>query len=213
MSVPHIINLGLPKTGTTTLARALRRSGLKVADWRVRASQTKDTELHERLVGELIYEAYFETGDPLAKLVGFGAVSEMSAVAPGQNYWPQTDWALLHAILQHHPDTLFLLSRRDPQQTAESMMRWNTLGKRRLPRQYVPGLPKGFGTTLDQLARWIDGHYAFCRHVFAGNPQFLEYDIEDPYAPDIIAGFLGRDIPWWGRSNQNSTAQPVDEGA
>ena len=32
MSKMQVINLGLPKSGTTTLARALRRAGLHTAD-------------------------------------------------------------------------------------------------------------------------------------------------------------------------------------
>ncbi len=203
-----VINLGLPKSGTTTLCRALRRSGLKVADWRVRAAQTEDQSLHGRLVGELIYEGYFETGNPLAKLQEFPAITEMSAVVPGHNYWPQTDWALLQAIMAHHPDVKFLLSARDPAKTAASMIRWNSLGKRRLPRQNVPGLPRGYGASEDHLIRWISGHYAFCRHVFYGSGRFLEYDVEDPDAPGKIGTFLGRDLPWWGHSNRNPVAEP-----
>ena len=49
MSTGFVLNLGLPKTGTTTLSRALRRSGLKVADWRIRPAQTENNDQHNQL--------------------------------------------------------------------------------------------------------------------------------------------------------------------
>ncbi|MEL7261274.1 MAG: sulfotransferase [Pseudomonadota bacterium] len=212
-----VINLGLPKSGTTTLSRALRRSGIKVADWRVRPAQTDNEAQHNQLVGELIYKGYFETGDPLAEFGAFGAITEMSAIVPGHNFWPQTDWGVLSAIMDRHPDARFLLSARDPAKTADSMMRWNTLGKRRLPRQYVPGLPFGYGKTASEIQRWIEGHYAFCRRVFAGTDKLLEFSVADPDASAQISAFLGRDMPWWGRANGNAVesdaADPVTQEA
>ena len=211
MSSGFVINLGLPKTGTTTLSRALRRSGLKVADWRVRPTQTENTAHHNQLVGELVYKGYFETGDPLAEFTDFGAITEMSAIVPGHNFWPQTDWGVLSAIMDRHPDARFLLSARDPAKTADSMLRWNSLGKRRLPRQYVPGLPFGYGKTAPQIQRWIEGHYAFVRHVFAGTDKLLEFNVADTKAPDKISAFLGRDLPWWGRANTNAAEQDATD--
>ena len=40
-----VVNLGLPKSGTTTLAKALRMSGLRVADHRMRGRNTDDPAL------------------------------------------------------------------------------------------------------------------------------------------------------------------------
>lgn len=207
MSAGFVLNVGLPKSGTTTLSRALRRSGLKVADWRIRPHQTENAAHHNQLVGELVYKGYFETGDPLAAFGAFDAITEMSAIVPGHNFWPQTDWGLLSTIMERHPSARFLLSARDPGKTADSMMRWNSLGKRRLPRQYVPGLPSGYGQTTEQIQRWIEGHYAFVRRVFAGTDRLLEFDIADPDAAAKIGAFLGRDLPWWGRANTNAGAR------
>ncbi|SEL03357.1 hypothetical protein SAMN05444413_105106 [Roseivivax marinus] len=199
-----IFNLGLPKTGTTTLARALRRAGLRVADWKIRARQTDDPDLAEAFVGRVLYEDRFASGDPLARLGGFDAITEASALAAGESLWPQTDWALLDAIRTRHPDTRFLLSARDPEKTARSMMRWHDLGTSRLPRNTVPGLPRGFGGTEAELAAWVDGHQRFAAEMF-GRGRFLAFDIEDPGARDEIAAFLRIDLPWWGRANANRT--------
>jgi len=205
----RIINLGLPKTGTTTLSRALRRAGLRVADWRVRADQTSDPALVDQLLGKLMYADYFASGDPLARLGEFDAVTEMNALRFDTNFWPQTDWGFLDAIQRHHPGVKFLLSYRDPQKTARSMMNWRNLGTKRLPENDIPGLPRGYGGNTDDIARWVEGHFAFCRRVFAGADNFLEYDVEDSDVQTKIGGFLNLDLPWWGRSNQR-VAEGVD---
>lgn len=201
MSRLRVVNLALPKTGTTTLTDALRHAGMTVADWRIRPGQSTRDDIPRMHLGKIIYQDYFDSGDPLARLGEFDAINEMSAVREDRSLWPQTDWALISAIQTHHPGVKFVLTTRDPAKTANSMMRWNNLGKRRLPQADIPGLPRGFGTSEAQLARWQAGHYAFCRHVFAGRDNFLEYDIEDTDAQARLSDFLGRDLPWWGQSN------------
>ena len=79
MSRP-IISLSLPKSGTTTLADALREAGLKVADWRIRRHETDTLAIQDQLVAQLMYEDYFDSGDPLARLGEFDAITEMNAV-------------------------------------------------------------------------------------------------------------------------------------
>lgn len=195
-----VINLGLPKSGTTTLAAALRHAGFSVADWKLRPGQSK----WRGFVGKLMYEGYFRSGDPLAFFEEFNALTEIDVIREGRNYWPQMDWALLTAIRELHPGAKFILSVRDPQAHADSMRRWSNLGTTRLPRNAVPGLPPGYGGKPGELERWIEGHITFCRHVFAGADDFLEYHIEDPQAQQKISRFLGVALPWWGKANVNT---------
>ena len=197
----RVVNLALPKTGTTTLTDALRAAGLTVADWRIRPGQSKRDDIPRMHVGKIIYDDYFNTGDPLARLDEFDVINEMSVVREDRSLWPQTDWGLLSAIAAHHPGVKFILTMRDPEKTANSMMRWNNLGKRRLPQADIPGLPRGFGRSEAHLVRWQQAHYAFCHHVFRDAPNFMSYDIEDSEAPAKISTYLGLDLPWWGQSN------------
>lgn len=201
----RVVNLALPKTGTTTLTDALRHAGLTVADWRIRPGQSTRDDIPRMHLGKIIYDDYFATGDPLARLDEFDVINEMSCVREDRSLWPQTDWGLLSAIRAHHPQVKFIMTTRDPAKTADSMHRWNNLGKRRLPAADIPGLPRGFGATAADLTRWITGHYAFCRHVFQGDPNFMEYDIEDAQAQARISGYLGIDLPWWGQSNMGKS--------
>lgn len=199
-----VINLGLPKSGTTTLARALREAGLKVADYRIRKRDTDNKALRGRFVGGRMYAGYFTSGDPLADLDEFDAFTEISMLRKGMSFWPQTDFGVIQAIRARHPGVMFLASARNPEDHAMSLLRWSDLGSHRLPRLNVPGLPRGFGETRHERTRWIEAHHAFLRHLFAGADNFLEYDVADPQARERIAGFLGRDLPWWGRENANS---------
>ncbi len=175
------VNLGLPKSGTTTLAKALRLSGMVVADHRLRGRNTKDPSKKGRYVADLLYRAYFDTGDPAALM----------------------PFALIRAIRAHHPGVRFLASRRESFAMSQSMLAWSNLGTDRLPSGAVPGLPAGFGETSKERERWIDGHYGNLREWFADDPDFLEFDIADPEAPNRISAFLGVDLPWWGTANAN----------
>ncbi|MCB1337987.1 MAG: sulfotransferase family protein [Maritimibacter sp.] len=203
----QVINLGFPKSGTTTLGEALKHAGMKVADWKIRPGQSQTMR---GFVGKLMYEGYYKTGDPLHFLHDFNAFTEIEVVREGKNLWPQTDWALLAAIRAHHPGAKFILSYRDPVKHADSMRRWSNLGRTRLPVNAIPGLPEGYGAGKGELERWIEGHVAFCRQVFRGSKDFLDYDVAAPDAKDRIAEFLGIELPWWGKANAN---QNHPEGA
>lgn len=210
MTIPDelkVINLGLPKSGTTTLGEALSRAGMRVADWKIRPGQSQTMR---GFVGSLMYQGYYHHGDPLHLLYDFNAFTEIEVVRGGRNLWPQTDWALLATIRKLYPGAKFILSHRDPAKHADSMRRWSNLGRLRLPVNAVPGLPEGYGHKPGELERWIEGHTAFCRQVFQGAEDFLEYDIEDQGAQAKISAFLGIDLPWWGKANQNVN-NPEDE--
>ena len=199
----RVINLGLPKTGTTTLARALRRAGLRVADHRIRPRQTQNTELHGEYVADLLYRGYFETGDPGAFLEEFDAITEMSLLRDGRSLWPQTDFGLVRALRAHHPNLKLMASNRDPFALSQSMLAWSDLGTARLPAADVPGLPQGFGATSAERMQWIKAHYAHLRALYGAEDDFLEYDVADPAARDLISGFLEIPVNWWGKANVN----------
>ncbi|MGB7243965.1 MAG: hypothetical protein WBC93_18010 [Sulfitobacter sp.] len=199
----RVVNLGLPKTGTTTLARALRRSGFRVADHRIRKAQSADPQVQGQFVADLLYRGYFETGDPAAFLPGFDALSEISLLRNGRSLWPQMDFGLIEAIRKHHPEVLFLASARDTRDLSQSMLAWSNLGTDRLPQGAIPGLPQGYGGTTKERILWIEAHYAHLRKLFQGDANFLEYDVSDPLAKFKISGFLGVQLAWWGRANAN----------
>ncbi len=204
MSTFKLVNLGLPKTGTTTLARALKIAGYRVADHRIRPRQTDSATLQNAFVADLLYQGYFQSGDPAEFFEDFTALTEISCLRQGKSLWPQMDFAMIDAIRTHHPDVRFVASRRDSWDVSQSMLAWSDLGTDRLPASNIPGLPEGYGETTRERVQWIDGHYAHLRTLFKGDPAFLEYDIADASAPQQIAAHLGTELPWWGQANANN---------
>lgn len=204
MSTLKVVNLGLPKTGTTTLARALKIAGFRVADHRIRPRQTETAALKDAFVADLMYRGYFQSGDPAELFEDFNAVTEMSCLRKGRSLWPQMDFALIDAIRKHHPKVRFLASRRNSWDVSQSMLAWSDLGTDRLHTSDIPGLPAGYGETSRERVQWIDGHYDHLRALFAGDPSYLEYDVASTSAQVAVAAHLGVDLPWWGQANANS---------
>ena len=196
-----VVNLGLPKSGTSTLARALRRASWSCADHKV-VPRTDKLDQTERYVGELIYKGLFDLGDPAAYLEGFDTVSEMSALSDTLSLWPQMDFAVIDALRRSHPNLKFVATKRDAFEMSQSMIAWSNLGDRLVARD-IPGLPAGFGETTRARVDWIEGHYAHLRALFAGDDRFLELDVAAPDARAQLAAFLGRKMPWWGKRNTN----------
>lgn len=207
MSGVKCVNLGLPKTGTTTLAFALGRAGLMAADHRVRRAHTKKRDLRGTFVARQLYRGYFETGDPFHYLDLYDALTEISVLNGKISLWPQCDYAILKAMRLARPDMIFLATWRPPEEVADSMMRWNTLGSERLPTGSVPGLPYGFGQQPDELMRWVGGHYDMLRDIFGDDPRYLELPVGAADARARLSAHLSLDLPWWGRRNANPDQQ------
>jgi len=210
-----VINLGLPKSGTTTLKNALIRAGYRVADHRIKDQEDPADPSDRVFVGNLMYEGLYKYGDPAALLAGYTALSEVSFIYGGNSVWPQCDHAMLLALRKLHPKLRFVATRRATEEMARSIMRWNNLGKLRLPLSTVPGLPVGYGHDIDEQMIWIDGHYEALAHWFRDDPLYLEVDVAAADAPQRLERFLGRRLPWWGHSNINPDGerQPPSDAA
>lgn len=199
---PHILVVGFPKSGTTTLHKAFSKSGLKSGHWDIDGAP----------IGRLIYDGFYRHGDPFHHLDGFDAITQMDycqkeKTPDGEqtfvNVWPNLDIALLLAIRRSYPDCKFILNYRRPAETASSIARWHNLQKR-ITRHDCPNLPKGFGSQAD-LTKWIDTHHQTLRSVFRNDPNFLEYDIAAPDARAQVENFIGQKLAWWGVANANRT--------
>ncbi|EAQ01861.1 hypothetical protein OB2597_00550 [Pseudooceanicola batsensis HTCC2597] len=208
----RVVNLGLPKSGTTTLGRALRRSGMTTADHRIQDRQATAQASAGAYVADLLYAGYFGSGDPLEKLAGFDALSEISVLRERQPAWPQMDHGIISAIRDRHPEVYFVASWRDPREISESMLNWTNMVAR-MERAALPGLPVGYGAGEAERIRWIEAHYAFLETVMSGDRRFLILDVAAPDARERLAGFLGRDLPWWGQANRNPRAKASRDGA
>ena len=186
----RLMAIGFPKSGTTSLTKALNQSGIKSAHWRTGAGL---------FVGQEIYRAIYKGLDPFALLPNFQAVTQADVCVPDLklNYWPNLDFSLLSAIRRVHPECLFLLNYRNPEAIADSIIKWEDLQKR-LVVSDIPGLPRGIGGQRQHLVTWVENHFDACRNIFAKDERFLELDIEAPDVADRLGKALDTTIIGWG---------------
>lgn len=185
--------VGLPKSGTSTLHKALQSAGLKSLHWR---------SPEKVLIGRAMYLRHM-AGEPImADFPNANAVTQADGITMNTSYWPQMDPAILRALRKQHPECQFVLNRRDPLLIASSIQRWGNLMER-LFTVGAPGLPPRTATGAAALVRWIEGHYANIAEQFAGDPNFFDYDISDPTAPETIAARIAVPLPEWGQENVN----------
>jgi hypothetical protein len=185
--------IGFPKSGTTTVHRACKRSGLRSAHWRT----------PDGYCGKLIYENFLSGKDPLAQLAEFDVITQADVCIPGKAVcWPNLDFSVLQAIRRHHPDCVFVLNRRDPQKVVSSITRWRSF-RHRITIANVIGLPNGFGAEDSHLLNWIEGHYAAAATFFATDPHYLDLPIDAADARERLSAALGVKLRWWGVANEN----------
>ncbi len=206
----RVVNLGLPKSGTTTLGQALTESGLHTVDHRLHKHLTRKPELTGQFVAHVMYEDFFRCGDPLARLDEFDGFGEISALHDGNPAYPQMDPKMIEAIARHHPGVRFVATWRDPAALSRSMVKWNNL-VRRLKRNSVPGLPVGYGGEEHERLAWIEGHYEFLDTLFGGDDMYLRLDVADPDVRQDLGRHIGRRIAWWGTANENPAADDGDD--
>ncbi|WP_280562087.1 sulfotransferase [Chromohalobacter sp. 48-RD10] len=188
--------VGFPKSGTSTIQKALQSSGYNSAHWQVK----------EGFVGELMYRGLEEHDDPWHYLGQYDAITQGDVCIPskGLNFWPQLDPTIIEKIQEKHPNCLFILNYRNPEKTVSSIKRWGDMSQRFL-HSNIPGLPAGKGND-QQLLDWIHNHFTTIRKNLSQNKNFLEVDIENDETPNMIAKELNISIDWWGVANKN-TAQ------
>ncbi len=195
--LPTILVIGFPKSGTSTLQRAFTASGLTSAHW----------TWNGNAIGRLIYDGWFDKGDPLALLTGLDAVTQMDFCHPesGRNYWPNLDISLLLVIRRLHPGVKLIFNARPYDATVDSFARWQGWGAlvERVTRADIPGLPAGRGDRHEDLTRWIEAHHAAIRDIFDYDPNFLDLDITAPDARHRLSSFIGQPLKWWGVENAN----------
>lgn len=197
-----LFNLGLPKSGTTTLHTALEKAGVKSAHWEFYPRSGIGLRSHQ-FVGAYIYRHYLRGIDPLAGMKEWDAVTQADLIVAPHSLWPQMDYALLQKIRKHHPKCLFVLLTRDPAKVANSIIRWGDMHKRFM-KMGAPWLTPVMAKSEAGFHDWVVGHYERTRALFADDPHFLEVDIADAGVANTLSKRLDMELPWWGTANINT---------
>lgn len=189
------LGIGLPKTGTTTVCSALRQAGINALHKRRPDQQP---------AGYHMLRA-FRHGYKLGTFLpsGVEAVTQLDHMwnKSPQSCFPQEVRGFLRAFTAQYPEARIILHTRDPKLTLRSIKAWGNL-RDRIPRS-VPSLPDS--CTDKELLHWIEQYYVRMRRLFKRHSHFVEFDIADPRAPDILASAFGIEFPWWGVRNPNAS--------
>ena len=188
-----LFNLGPPKSGTTTLFKALTAAGIASLHWRDKTIG---------FVGRSLYANLYACRPVMADFPDHRAVTQADAITMNTSYWPQMDPALLRAVAEQNPGCQFVLPRRDPLDLARSIQRWGNF-EERLHTMGAPGLPPRTATGTEALVRWIENHYRNVTEAFAHRRDFWSYEIADADAPALLSERLGVEITDWGIRNVN----------
>lgn len=170
-----IILLGFPKSGTSSFQDLFELMGLKSVHWHY----GKNREFH---VGSSMYKARSE-GKPLFHyLKQFDCVTQMDVCLNAQlNYWPQVD--LLEEIYGQYPDAIYILNTRPTDKILKSIQKWGDLQDRILEYHDIKSYR---GSSADEkVCNWMEDHFARVRTLFAGNPNFIEFNIERDSLEDL----------------------------
>lgn len=195
---------GPPRTGTSTICYALQRAGLN-------AAHGKDPVSHNPLA-VLVQRAMLEGGDPLRYLPRYiEAVADCHVTRTPKwdlnSSWPTFIPGFWRRLREHHPTCLVILNTRATAKWIASVARWKDL-RDRIIKADLPFLPPSMGGSDRDLGQWFEDYYARVRAELAGDPNMVEFDIEDQGAHRLFEERLGLDLPWWGTLNANPATPP-----
>lgn len=160
-----IVNLGLPKTGTTSLQREVQDflGGNTVSHWKdcfstllVPSNIKKGLCHREHMCGYLFSLAANDTGSTLLShfYATRPAIAQPDCVSFSSFYFPQI--SLLERLLQESRGrTIFTLTTRHSEDWLKSVHKWNSLGNRILAH-LRKGICEQFGFKSDKVANVTD---------------------------------------------------------
>ena len=217
-----IINVGMPKSGSSSLADFMACGGVKTSHFTCGKHHLSDKMCNTCL------EFNHNASKPLLDNCGdFDAWAQIDAPASahhscnGLNY-PQI--TLLDELHAAYPSATFVLPTRPPAHWIESLDNWNTsvadMEKRETYRPLLAncdlaeaGFPKGVGTTDAELTDFYNKHTEAVHRFVRAHPshQLITVDIEHSDAGKKLSAAVGLPERCWGKSNCHSSCDFWDE--
>lgn len=200
-----IINVGMPKMGSTTLHHFLNCAGIP-------ASHYFCKPLGGRRVpcATCMHNAFNNSKPPLASCGGgeggpWHAFTEMNDA----EFFPQMTNLL--DIHDEVPNATFVLIHRNTTEWERSVTRWRlspkgkhgpTMRSRFVSRD-LPDLPAGKGGRDGELGEWFNRHILRVREFVRKNPshKLVEVDLEDVLAGEKMSAAFGTNASCWGHAN------------
>ena len=214
-----VFDVGLPKSGTTSVYDYMVCGGYRSSHWTCDA-------VHE-FCG-VCARANFDAGRPLLQGCGGYEVWAEINVTPcangtacGDAYAPlatpqnECFFPQLSALPQLHaayPHATWVLTLRPARHWAASLANWWDL-QQRLAACDLPGLPRGVGAAETDLISFFDNHTARVREFAAAHPslRLVEIHVEGEHAASSMQHAFGVAQSCWGKSNCQASCRLWDE--
>lgn len=190
-----ILQVGMPKTGTTSIHTFFERSGYRSSHYRC---------INRHYCG-LCIRAALQKGEPALKACGdYEVWAQMDVENLGQCHLPQI--VNLEELHNEAPNATFILSHRNMTRWAKSVKNWVGIN-----RSMGARLAKCVGgpnsKTVEDLIKWHIEHIERIRKFVAEHPShaLVEINIEDPKAGEIMERHFGPGSPAqnWGHENNS----------
>jgi hypothetical protein len=187
-----ILNLGMPKCGSTTLLDFFKCAGLK-------ATHGQN--------GKCMKQAVLDGKPPIAGCRSTNSVDALCQldVSFGNCSFPQI--SLLDEIHQEHPHATFIMNFRPVDDWIDSARKWNYNMVDRWSDCILPGLiKKGKQLTNQEIRNWWCGHVKHVREFVKRYPthKLIELDLYDAEGSSkAMSSLFNANETCWGHFNAN----------
>ena len=196
-----VINLGLPKTGSTTLHHFFQCGGFSSSHWFCGG---------KKKCAECIRANLKNGSAPLEGCDNFAVFTQIDdpSLLPSSCYFPQVD--ALQALYRHYPHALFLLPRRNSGAWTRSVRKWSMMGS--LMSDRMRACTFQTRGKIEDLHQFYHEHLEAVRAFARVNPKMkiLEYDVEQP--KPLFDHFKNISQHCWGHWNINFNASLQNGG-
>jgi hypothetical protein len=214
-----IINVGMPKCGSSTLEHFFHCAGMKTSHWSTKRHgpigvcmrdaikrglpPIKSCDSWYRGRGKAFNESFDSGVEALLQIDTEN--NEAECVFPQMSYLEE-----LHA---EAPNATYILNFRPVMDWVSSLIRCEGMGKAmylRLQNCNLPDFPKGKGNTTAELKDWLCGHVRNIRNFVAEHPSYslIELNLYETRNADIMSTLFHTDPSCWVHANKNTKEPP-----
>lgn len=198
------LNLGFPKTGTSSLHKFFECGGLQSAHYRCNRIDS---------CARCIRQSVEAGGDPL-ELCALGRKDiDVYAQMDDGHYFPQIE--VLDDIVAAYPEATLFLTFRNMTKWYNSLKKWPPRKRGphlndKLRENNITGFPTGVGENVSEFSDWFCNHVQRVRRVVNDNPSLtlVEVDIEDANIAKRMSDMFEIGESCWGHANVNPIANP-----
>ncbi len=198
------LNLGFPKTGTSSLHKFFECGGLRSAHYRCNRIDS---------CARCIRQSVEAGGAPLELCELGGNNIDVYAQMDDGNYFPQIE--VLDDIVAAYPEATLFLTFRNMTKWYNSLKKWPPRKRGphlndKLRENNITGFPTGVGKNVSEFSEWFCNHVQRVRRVVNDNPSLtlVEVDIEDANIAKRMSDMFEIDKNCWGHANVNPIANP-----